>query len=62
MKPYDAAIDAIKAARPGKTYAATEGVFDDMAAAVGLQNRTPQGYQAAGATRPTRRRPTSTPS
>ena len=47
MKPYDDAITAIKGAASGKTYAATESVFDDMAAAVGLQNKTPQGYQTA---------------
>ncbi|BBY26167.1 metal ABC transporter solute-binding protein, Zn/Mn family [Mycolicibacterium sediminis] len=47
MKPYDAAIAAIKQGATGKTYAATESVFDDMAAALGLRNGTPQGYQTA---------------
>jgi zinc/manganese transport system substrate-binding protein len=47
MRPYDAAISAIRAAAAGRTYAATEDVFDDMAAAIGLQNRTPPGYAAA---------------
>ncbi len=47
MQPYDAAISTVRAAAAGKTYAATEDVFDDMAAAVGLQNRTPQGYAIA---------------
>lgn len=47
MKPYDSAISAIKAGAAGKSYAATESVFDDMAADLGLQNRTPQGYQAS---------------
>ena len=47
MKPYDSAISAIRAGAAGRTYAATEGVFDDMAAAVGLQNKTPPGYQAS---------------
>jgi zinc/manganese transport system substrate-binding protein len=47
LKPYDAEISAIKAAAAGKTYAATESVFDYMATAVGLQNKTPAGYQAA---------------
>lgn len=47
MKPYDDAIAAIRAGATGKTYAATESVFDDMAAAVGLANGTPQGYQTA---------------
>ncbi|MGV9797905.1 metal ABC transporter solute-binding protein, Zn/Mn family [Mycobacterium sp. NPDC003449] len=47
MKPYQQLIDDIKAKAAGKSYAATEAVFDDMAAAVGLANRTPPGYQAA---------------
>lgn len=49
MKPYDDSIQTIKANATGKTYAATESVFDDMAAALGLANRTPEGYQAASA-------------
>jgi zinc/manganese transport system substrate-binding protein len=49
MKPYDDVIDSIKAHASGKSYAATESVFDDMAAAVGLTNRTPEGYQLASA-------------
>lgn len=49
LKPYDELIDSIKAKASGKTYAATESVFDDMAAALGLSNRTPDGYQAASA-------------
>ncbi|WP_319454862.1 MULTISPECIES: metal ABC transporter solute-binding protein, Zn/Mn family [unclassified Mycobacterium] len=44
---YDRLIASIKASASGKTYAATESVFDYMAAAVGLQNETPQGYQNA---------------
>ncbi|MBU8826763.1 metal ABC transporter solute-binding protein, Zn/Mn family [Mycolicibacterium goodii] len=47
MKPYNQLIDDIKAKASGKTYAATEAVFDDMAAAVGLTDRTPSGYQVA---------------
>ena len=49
MKPYDDAIATIKAGAAGKSFAATESVFDDMAAALGLQNRTPEGYQLASA-------------
>ncbi|KWX57002.1 metal ABC transporter solute-binding protein, Zn/Mn family [Mycobacterium sp. NAZ190054] len=49
MTPYQDAIAAIKATATGKTYVTTESVFDDMAAALGLANRTPQGYQAAAA-------------
>jgi zinc/manganese transport system substrate-binding protein len=49
MKPYDDAIAAIKNGAVGKAYAASESVFDDMAAALGLTNRTPEGYQVAAA-------------
>ncbi|MBU9766861.1 ABC transporter substrate-binding protein [Mycobacterium sp. TNTM28] len=47
MQPYQQLISDIKAKAGGKRYAATEAVFDDMAAAVGLVNQTPAGYQAA---------------
>ncbi len=47
MKPYTQLIGTIKAKAAGKTYAATETVFDDMASAVGLSDRTPAGYQVA---------------
>lgn len=47
LQPYFARIDAIRAVAPGRGYAATENVFDDMAAEVGLTNRTPPGYAAA---------------
>ncbi|MET0900327.1 MAG: zinc ABC transporter substrate-binding protein [Mycobacterium sp.] len=49
LEPYFGTIDAIKAGAGGKTYAATEGVFDDMAGAVGLTNLTPAGFQASSA-------------
>lgn len=49
LQPYDQLIDSIKTGASQKTYAATEGVFDDMASAVGLLNRTPEGYQTAAA-------------
>lgn len=49
MKPYADTIEAIKNGAAGKTYAASESVFDDMAAALGLANRTPEGYQVAAA-------------
>ena len=49
MKRYDDTIAAIKAGAAGKSYAATESVFDDMAATLGLANRTPEGYQVAAA-------------
>ncbi len=47
LQPYRNLIDTIKAGAAGKTYAATESLFDDMADALGLTNRTPQGYQVA---------------
>jgi zinc/manganese transport system substrate-binding protein len=47
LAPYDALIAKIKAGSTGKTYAATESLFDYMAAELGLANRTPQGYQIA---------------
>jgi zinc/manganese transport system substrate-binding protein len=49
MKPYRAEIAKVKAAATGKTYGATEGVFDSMAQAVGLRDVTPQGYHNAAA-------------
>lgn len=49
LGPYDERIESIKAGASGKTYAATESVFDDMAAAVGLTDRTPPGYATASA-------------
>jgi zinc/manganese transport system substrate-binding protein len=47
--PYDKVISAIKTGASGKTYAATETVFDYMATAVGLVDKTPPGYQTASA-------------
>ena len=47
MQRYDDAVAAIRTGAAGKRYAAVEGVFDDMAAALGLVNWTPQGYQVA---------------
>lgn len=49
MQPYDQAIEQIKSEATGRTYAATESVFDDMATALGLTNSTPPGYQTASA-------------
>ena len=49
LEPYFSTIDTIKGGATGKTYAATESVFDDMAAAVGLTNLTPEGFQASSA-------------
>ncbi|WP_158070581.1 metal ABC transporter solute-binding protein, Zn/Mn family, partial [Mycobacterium sp. NS-7484] len=47
MQPYQQLITDIKTKAPGKRYAATETVFDDMATATGLVDQTPAGYQAA---------------
>lgn len=49
MAPYDAAIEQLRASASGRTYAATESVFDPMAAALGLTDVTPAGYRKAAA-------------
>lgn len=49
MQPYTDAIAELKTQAGGKRYAATESVFDDMAAATGLVNVTPPGYQTSSA-------------
>ena len=49
MQPYDAAVERLKAGATGRTYAATESVFDLMAGAIGLSDLTPTGYQDAAA-------------
>lgn len=49
LEPYNKALAAIKAGASGKTYAATESVFDYTAEDVGLVNATPPGYRAASA-------------
>jgi len=49
LQPYTRLIDTIKAHGAGKTYAATEGIFTYMADALGLVNKTPQGYRQAAA-------------
>lgn len=47
LEPYTTEIEAIKSQASGKTYAATESVFDYMAEELGLVNKTPLGYQNA---------------
>jgi zinc/manganese transport system substrate-binding protein len=49
IAPYTALIAKIKAAAAGKSYAATEPVYDYQAQALGLVNKTPAGYQRASA-------------
>jgi zinc/manganese transport system substrate-binding protein len=46
-KPYEEAIASVSAVAAGHTFAATEPVFDRMAAAVGLTDATPPGYRRA---------------
>ena len=49
MAPYTSLIDKIKSEAAGKSYAATETVFDYQAQALGLVNKTPEGYRRASA-------------
>lgn len=49
LQPYVDEVTAVKAVATGKRYLATESVFDDMAAAVGLVDVTPEGYRTAAA-------------
>ncbi|MGY4711298.1 metal ABC transporter solute-binding protein, Zn/Mn family [Mycolicibacterium sp. CBM1] len=49
LQPYNSLIEKIKASATGKSYAATEGIFDYQAEAMGLVNKTPEGYQKASA-------------
>ena len=49
LQPYTSLIDRIRRSSAGKSYAATEGVFDYQAAALGLIDRTPKGYRRAAA-------------
>jgi zinc/manganese transport system substrate-binding protein len=47
LEPYRALVAELASVAPGRTYAATETVFDRMAAAVGLTDATPEGYRRA---------------
>ena len=47
LQPYREAVEALRAVAGGRTYAATETVFDRMATAVGLTDLTPEGYRRA---------------
>ena len=49
MRPYRDELAAISAKYAGRTYAATESVFDDLGAALGLRNVTPPGFARAAA-------------
>lgn len=46
---YTGLIDKIRAAAAGKSYAATETVYDYQAQALGLVDKTPEGYRRATA-------------
>lgn len=47
LGPYFHLIEAIKAHAAGKSFAATEGIFHYMSDALGLVDKTPNGYQQA---------------
>jgi zinc/manganese transport system substrate-binding protein len=47
LRPYTDAVVALSSTVSGRTYAATETVFDRTAAAVGLVDVTPEGYRRA---------------
>jgi zinc/manganese transport system substrate-binding protein len=47
LQPYLATVEDLRAVAAGHTYAATETVFDRMAAAVGLTDVTPEAYRRA---------------
>jgi zinc/manganese transport system substrate-binding protein len=47
MVEYHRAVDELRTVAAGRTYAASETVFDRMAAAVGLTDLTPEGYRRA---------------
>jgi zinc/manganese transport system substrate-binding protein len=47
LQPYTDELAALRTAAAGRTYAATETVFDLTARAVGLRDVTPEGYRSA---------------
>jgi zinc/manganese transport system substrate-binding protein len=49
MKPYRAEIARLEPRSAGQPYGATEGIFDDMAAALGMHDATPAGFRRAAA-------------
>ena len=59
MAPYSTLIEKIKAGASGKSYGATESVFDYSAEALGLVNKTPRDTSERRPTSPNLRRPTS---
>jgi zinc/manganese transport system substrate-binding protein len=49
MQPYTTLVTNLKKGAAGKSYAATETVFDLMAQSLGMTDKTPAGYQTASA-------------
>lgn len=49
LAPLYALVAQLRTEAGGRTYAATESVFDDMAQAIGLVDETPPGYRTAAA-------------
>ena len=49
LEPYFAEIESLQASSAGTPFGSTESVFDYMAAAIGFENLTPQGWQNAAA-------------
>jgi zinc/manganese transport system substrate-binding protein len=49
LQPYRDEVAGLRALAAGRSYAATEAVFDDMAEALGLADVTPAGYHNAAA-------------
>jgi len=47
LQPYTDEVAALRTAAAGRTYAATETVFDLTARAIGLRDVTPEGYRSA---------------
>ncbi|MEI4273144.1 zinc ABC transporter substrate-binding protein [Klenkia sp. LSe6-5] len=47
VQPYDDELTTLEGLAAGRTYAATETVFDYTAAAIGLTDATPEGYRDA---------------
>jgi len=47
LQPYTDELAALRTAAAGRTYAATETVFDLTARAIGLRDVTPEGYRSA---------------
>ncbi len=45
LQPYRDAVAGLQATAAGRSYAATETVFDPMAGAIGLTDATPPGYR-----------------